>query len=90
MLLLKLSNLIVHIIIVCILFYVAYAILGKKPMPVMLGVVVGLIAVLIMIVQVYFFTRLHECKGPSMRGLSYDPDDPDYDPIKGVGGLGWL
>ena len=100
----KLSVLLIHIIVVILLAYLSYMIITHKQIPFLIGIFLVLLAFIVVVSHIYFFIHHKESSHkPSTRNLFssspnpenergklFDPNDPDYINIGGVGGLGWV
>lgn len=92
----RLTILLVHIIVSLILGYISFNIVTQKPMPVFVGILIGLTALTVLTYHLYVFSsdkKDNFCCGKNderARGLHFDPDDPDYKPIGGIPkGITW-
>ena len=88
----KLSIFILHIVVGLFLGYLSFMIMNHKEISFFVGVAVLLTSFFVVIVHTYLYFA--KTNNPSVnkkqRGLSFNPNNTDYDIIGGAGGLGWL
>lgn len=77
----------IHIGIGLFLVYLAWAILTRTTIPEFVGVLIILIILGIVVVEIY---SRYDKKDDSAHGLMFNPNDPKYKPIGGIGGVGWI
>lgn len=82
----------IHIGVVLFLAFLAWAILTRTQTPKYVGIFILLVVISVVTVQVYFFTQHKNNNSPTgkAQGLHFDPNDPNYKPIGGIGGTGWV
>lgn len=90
--------LISHIVIGLFLGWLSFMIIKGNEIPVPAGILLMISSICIFIFHFYVYFYNHKkSKNKDKkngiikeRGLSFDPDSPDYDYIGGIGGIGWL
>lgn len=79
----------IHLVVAAFLSYLAYMIINKKKIPILVGILIAFLAIGAIAVQVYFYWSYRKYVDSKQQGLSF-PKDKKYDPIGGIGGTGWL
>jgi uncharacterized membrane protein YeaQ/YmgE (transglycosylase-associated protein family) len=80
----KLTILLIHIIVGLVFGYLSYAIMTGQKIPFFVGILLGLVALTVVVAHFYIFVH------KSNTTDHYKANDPEYNPIGGAGGLGFL
>ena len=80
-----------HIIIALFLSYISWAIVTKHNIPIILGYISGFLSFAILIFNnFYVLKKSSNSTSNPQSGLHFDPNDPKYRRIGGIGGVGWV
>ena len=87
--------LISHIVMGLFLGLLSFMIIKGNKIPVPAGILLMISSISMIIFHFYvYFYNYKKSKNKDdiikARGLNFDPNDPNYDYIGGVGGLGWM
>jgi hypothetical protein len=81
----------IYLFVSAFMSYISWSIITKKPIPLYFGFVIGVTAVALVIENSYYYYEHLQSKSSSAaHGLSFNPKDPKYDPIGGIGGVGFI